>query len=217
MHNLRYPMLAPDGNGGGDPAPATAPTAPSTPATAPATGKVWTDDYVQQLRDEAKNHRLGKKTAETLLRKVLGLKDEEDIDETKITAYQTKQQQAIADAASKANARVIAAEIKLMADYDPKLLARLVDHSKISVDDAGNVTGLKEQLPALEAEFPAIKVAGKPAAAAPAAGAGGFNPPATSNGTEIQQTEEALKAAQLAGNTALVIALRNKLFTLQKG
>ena len=208
------PMLAPEGAGSGDPAPAAAPTAPPTTAA----GKVFTEEYVQTLREEAKNHRLAKKSAESLLRKVIGLKDDDEIDETKITAYQTNQQKAISDAMAAANNRIIEAEIKSMADhYDIKLLGRLIDRSKITVDDKGDVKGITEQLDALALEFPAIKKAGAPAAtpaAAPAAG--GFNPSNTPPATAIQQTEEALKAAQAQGNTKLVVALRNKLFELQK-
>lgn len=208
------PMLAPEGAGSGDPAPAAAPATPPTTAA----GKVFTEEYVQTLREEAKNHRLAKKSAESLLRKVIGLKDDDEIDETKITAYQTNQQKAISDAMAAANNRIIEAEIKGMADhYDIKLLGRLIDRSKITVDDKGDVKGITEQLDALALEFPAIKKAGAPAATpATAPAAGGFNPSNTPPATAIQQTEEALKAAQAQGNTKLVVALRNKLFELQK-
>jgi hypothetical protein len=207
-------MLAPEGAGGGEPTPA----APA-PTTTPAAGKVFTEEYVQTLREEAKNHRLAKKAAETLLRKVIGLKDDDEIDEVKITAFQSNQQKAISDAMAAANNRIIEAEIKGMADhYDIKLLGRLIDRSKITVDDKGDVKGITEQLDALALEFPAIKKAGAPPAATPppAPAAGGFNPSNTPPATAIQQVEEAIKAAQAQGNTKLVVALRNKLFDLQK-
>lgn len=203
LKNLNLQLLA-----DGEPAGSVTPTTPAAPAPTP-TGKVFTEDYVLQLREEAKTNRLAKKAAESTVRKLIGLKDDEDIDETKISAYQTRQTQAVTEAVAKANARIISAEIKLQADkYDPKLLDRLIDRSKITVDDNGEVKGLQEQLPALEIEFPAIKKGVQTP--------GGFNPATPSTLTELQQLETALGTARAAGNNPLVIALQNKIFELQK-
>jgi hypothetical protein len=135
-------------------------------------GKVFNEEYVQSLREEAKANRLAKKAVEAKLKTLIGLKDDEDIDDAKITAYQTNQQKTVTEAVSKANARLISAEIKSLEGYDAKLLDRLVDRSKITIDEAGEIKGLSEQLPALEAEFPAIKKAFVPANAANPANSG---------------------------------------------
>ena len=42
--------------------------------------------------------------------------------------------------------------------YNTKLLARLIDKSKITVDESGNITGLEEAVKAVSDEFPAVIV-----------------------------------------------------------
>ena len=59
---------------------------------------------------------------------------------------------------AKAKESVINAEIKALQGYDNKLLARLIDSSKLTVDDSGKVTGLDEAVKAVEAEFPGVRI-----------------------------------------------------------
>ena len=188
----------------GDPAQTDAIAATKQP---PPSGKVWTDEYVQSLRDEAKQHRLARKAAEANLRKLIGLKDDEEIDDGKLTAYQTKQAQAIADATAKANAKLVAAEIKALQGYDIKLLDRLLDRSKLTVADDGTVNGLAEQLAALETDFPMIK---QTAPAAPP----GANPPGAGNAkTPEQQYAELYQQALKNPND---MSIRTEIFRLKE-
>lgn len=125
-------------------------------ASTPAQGKVWTDEYVQGLREEAKNHRLAKKAYEAKLRSLLGLKEDEEISDDRITQYQQSQSKAIEEAILKANDRLIKAEIKSLEGYDTKLVERLLDKSKLTINEDGTVTGLKEAVETLATEFPQI-------------------------------------------------------------
>jgi len=158
------------------------PTPEPTPAPSPQ-GKTFSEDYVKTIREEAKENRIARKAAEAEVlstkakfKALIGLKDDEDIDDVKISAYQASQQKALETALTKANARLITAEIKSLEGYDPKLVERLIDKSKIVIDDEGKITGLKEAVTALETEFPAIKVGGKQS---------GANPPASGNKEDL--------------------------------
>jgi len=102
-----------------------------------------------------------------------------------------------------ANERLIKAEIKGLDGYDTKLLSRLVDKSLITVDDNGDVTGLEEQLEALEAEFPMIKKQVQQQTGT------GANPPAGKPNTLETEYDEAMKA----GHLAEAIAIKNKIFS----
>ena len=139
--------------------------------TTPAAPKTFSEEYVKELREENKTFRQNKKAAEDKIRKLVGLKDDEDIDDSKITAWQTAQQKAITDKANLANERLIKAEIKSLDGYDSKLVERLLDKSKVTIADDGTVKGITEQLADLEKEFPVIKkaVAANPANPAPGA------------------------------------------------
>lgn len=182
-----------------------------TPITQPAptpSPKTFSEDYVQTLREEAKTNRLAKKAAEAKLKTLIGLKDDEDIDDAKITAYQNNLTKAQNEAIAKANARLITAEIKSQEGYDVKLVERLLDKSKLTIGDDGSVTGLKEALTALEVEFPQIKIA---ATATP-----GVNPPNASTLTEVQQLEADYAEAMKKGDMVTAVMLKNKLFALSK-
>jgi len=184
-----------------------APAAPPvvTPPTAPQ-GKVWTDEYVQGLREEAKTNRLAKKSAEAKLKTLLGLKEDEDIDDAKITAYQASLTKAQNDAIAKANARLITADIKSLEGYNAKLVEALIDKSKVTIADDGT-TNVKELVAALEVEFPQIKV-GK--VVTPPG-----NPP-PSDLSEVQQLEAEYNAAMKKGDMPTAVALKNKLFALSR-
>lgn len=182
-------------------------TTPATPPAAP-TGKTFSEDYVQTLREEAKTNRIAKKAAEAKLKTLLGLKDDEDIDDAKITAFQAKHQVELSTALQKANARLISAEIKSLEGYDAKLVERLLDKSKLNISDDGTVTGLKEAVAELEKEFPQIKLT---APATP-----GANPPGADTLTEAQRLQADYDAAMKSGNLAAAIAIKNKMFLSPK-
>jgi hypothetical protein len=165
---------------------------------------VWTDEYVSGLRAEAKEHRLAKKQYETHLRSLLGLTADDEISDSRVTAWQKEQQQASKDALSKANARLLDAEIKGLDGYDKKLVSKLIDRSVITIEEDGTVKGLTEQLEALATEFPAIKAA--------QAGGGGINPGASGAKSELELLQEEYDKAT---NTATRIAIKNKIFVLQ--
>lgn len=143
----------------GDPAPAEPANQPSTPA-----GKTFSEEYVSALRGESANYRTKAKTYESVLRKALGLKDGEELGnlDGRLTAYQQAQQKQINDTLTLANQRLISAELKSMEGYDHKLLSRVIDLSKVTVDDNGEVTGLKEAVEIAAKEFPAVLVEKRP-------------------------------------------------------
>lgn len=96
------------------------------------------------------------KAYESALRQLLGLKDVDSLDDlnAKVADYQNK-----ADNALKiANERLITAAINSLSGYDTKLLAKVMDRDKISVDDKGEVVGLAEAAEAAAKEFPAVVV-----------------------------------------------------------
>lgn len=189
----------------------TNPTPPAAnPAPAPAAqGKIWTDEYVQALRDEAKNNRLQKRAYESHLRTLMGLKEGEDIDDSKVAQYKASIDKASADVLTKANERLILAELRGMTEYNTKLAEKLVDRSKINVAEDGTVTGVAEALTALALEFPEIKKANPSTPPA--------NPANAGNGaSELEQIQTAYDDAVKNGRTAEAIALKNKLFEAQK-
>lgn len=188
-------------------------TSTETTETTQPTGKTFSEDYVKTVREEAKENRLARKAAEqeaiaikAKFKKLIGLKDDEDFDDAKITAYQARQQDEITNALKKANERLLLAEIKSLEGYDYKLVDRLLNKATITVTDTGEIKGLKEAVEALTVEFPQIKKV------APAAG--GANPPP---GTKTAQTdyEDAVKASQQhPGDSSLmqkVFLLKEKL------
>ena len=128
--------------------------------TEPPAGKTFSEEYVQALRGESANHRTRARAAETALRQVLGLGETDDLGDVnaRISAFKASQESAQAKALEKANARLIAAEMKSLTDYDQKLLGKLIDLSKVTVDDSGAVKGLKEAAEAAAKEFPQLRI-----------------------------------------------------------
>ena len=138
------------------PTPAPAPTPEPTPT---ATPKIFSEDYVKALRNEAKSYRVAGKSYESALKKLFNLSDDEelgDIDK-RITDFNARQQKAIDEANNKMNEWLINAELQkaIGEDYNEKLTRKLIDYSAIKVED-GKVTGIKEALEALAAEYPEI-------------------------------------------------------------
>ena len=180
-----------------------------TIATAPVsepTAKTYPEEYVKAVREEAKENRIARKAVEAKLKKLIGLKDDEDIDDAKISAYQTAQQTQLSAARQNANDKLLLAEIKGLEGYDPKLVARLLDKSKVTIADDGTVTGLKEAVEALATEFPQVKKM--------AAAGGGANPPGANGAlTPQQEYDEAYAAALKNPRDSL---LRQKVFALKE-
>ena len=159
--------------------------APDNSAASKPEGKVWTDEYVKGLREEAKANRIQAKNYRLQLAKLLGLKDEDDVDDSKITAFQEKSQKEREALIQKANARLLAAEIKALDGYNAKLVDRLLDKSKVTVEEDGTIKGLKEAVEELAKEFPEVKIV--------AAGSGGVNPPPKNS--ELETLKQKLEKA----------------------
>jgi hypothetical protein len=166
-------------------------------------GKMFSEDYVQGLREEAKTYRLAKKELEAKFRALIGLKDDDELNEDKIESYKTTKEAELNAAIAKANDRLILAEIKSLEGYDPKLVARLLDKSKVTIAEDGTVTGLKEAVAELEKEFPQIKVTtpGNPAN------------PAQADKTPNDEYQELMKQIREHPNDTL---LKQKLFLLKE-
>ena len=94
------------------------------------------------------------KIYETALRKVLGLKDNEEFgDIDKRIADLEKRNSEIEQNAKNS---IISYAIKALNGYDTKLLNKVIDLTNVSIDEKGNVTGLDEAVKAAAAEFPAV-------------------------------------------------------------
>jgi hypothetical protein len=171
-------------------------------------GKVWTDEYVKTLREEAKESRLAKKALENTLRKLIGLNDGDELNAEKITQYEGSQAQRITEAITKANDRLVMAEIRAQQGYNTKLAEKLIDKSLIKIDDDGNVTGVVEALTALAVEYPEIVKKGN---TPPSANPPNVDTPPTDIDKLTLQHAEAIKNGRLGE----AIALKNQLFTLQ--
>lgn len=166
-------------------------------------GKMFSEDYVQGLREEAKTYRLAKKELEAKFRALIGLKDDDELNEDKIESYKTTKEAELNAAIAKANDRLILAEIKSLDGYDPKLVARLLDKSKVTIAEDGTVTGLEEAVAELEKEFPQIKATtpGNPAN------------PAQTDKTPNDEYQELMKQIREHPNDTL---LKQKLFLLKE-
>lgn len=95
-------------------------------------------------------------TYETALRKIFKLADGEELGDIdgKLTELEAEHEKLI----SATKDKLITASLNALDGYNTKLLARLIDKSKITVDDNGNITGLEEAVKAVSDEFPAVIV-----------------------------------------------------------
>lgn len=162
------------------------PPEPPRPANLPAPndppspeGKVFTEDYVKALREESKNHRLGKNVYAGMLRQILGLKEEDEITQAAVTAYIDGRAKEKDGVLQQANNRLISAAILGKSGYDAKLIDRLLTpelRAKLTVTDTGEVQGLDPILEELEKDFPQIKT-GNPAPPGPNPPGGKNKPP----------------------------------------
>lgn len=154
---INVQLFAADGDPAPDPAPT--PTPAAEPAPAPG-GKVFSEDYVRTLRDESAGHRVTAKKYEAALKTVFGIDADAELGDDldgHINALNQRNEAAQQNALQKANNRLIAAELRTRDGYDHKLLEKVIDLSKVTVDDNGEVKGLDEAIKAAETEFPAVK------------------------------------------------------------
>ena len=168
MLNINIQLFADDGNGQADPVNNSNPQqngATSKEGGSAASGKTFSEEYVHDLREESKTYRQQVKSLESSLRKALEIGDDEDIGDVnkRIEARKNTQEKALSDALNAANSRLIKAEIKALEGYDTKLLEKVMDMSKITVDENGEVKGVKEAAEAAEKEYPAVKINNQPA------------------------------------------------------
>lgn len=132
-------------------------TTPSEPTGADPTGtppEPNTEPTTEPPAEGGNDEQL--KTYESALRKLLNLKEDDALDDldTKINDYQSKAELAL----KRADERLIAAAINNLSGYDTKLLAKVMDMEKVSVDEKGEVVGLTEAVAEAAKEFPAVVV-----------------------------------------------------------
>ena len=180
-----------------------------TPEANPPEPKLFSEDYVKTIREEAKENRLARKAAEEerdnlalKLKDVIGLKPEDPLKDESITLYKENLTKNMNAALEKANERLLQAEIKSLDGYDVKLVSRLLDRSKVMIEEDGTVKGLKEAITALEEEFPQIRKGTQ---------TGGANPP-PNNATEVEVLEQKLKQAHKDGDALSIVSLTRQIF-----
>lgn len=171
--------------------------------------KLFSEDYVKTIREEAKENRLARKAAEEerdnlalKFKDVIGLKPEDPLKDESITLYKENLTKNMNAALEKANERLLQAEIKSLDGYDVKLVSRLLDRSKVMIEEDGTVKGLKEAITALEEEFPQIRKGTQN---------GGANPP-PNNATEVEVLEQKLKQAHKDGDALSIVSLTRQIF-----
>lgn len=171
--------------------------------------KLFSEDYVKTIREEAKENRLARKAAEEerdnlalKFKEVIGLKPEDPLKDESITLYKENLTKNMNTALEKANERLLQAEIKSLDGYDVKLVSRLLDRSKVTIEEDGTVKGLKEAITALEEEFPQIRKGTQ---------TGGANPP-PNNATEVEVLEQKLKQAHKDGDALSIVSLTRQIF-----
>ena len=179
------------------------------PEAKPPEPKLFSEDYVKTIREEAKENRLARKAAEEerdnlalKFKDVIGLKPEDPLKDESITLYKENLTKNMNTALEKANERLLQAEIKSLDGYDVKLVSRLLDRSKVTIEEDGTVKGLKEAITALEEEFPQIRKGTQN---------GGANPP-PNNATEVEVLEQKLKQAHKDGDALSIVSLTRQIF-----
>lgn len=175
------PAAAPPATPPPVPAAAPAPTpAPPTPATPPAAEKT-----AEQKELDAARLKLAKYEEAEAERKKAALTETERLKVEKDEAVNKA-----AAAVATANGRLIEAELKVKAGEmglrSPDLYLKLIDKSKMTVNDAGEVKGAKEALDALK--LADASLFGKPAVETSANASGKTKPPAGKPAAEGEKT-----------------------------
>lgn len=184
----RFPICAPDdgGAGGGGGAPAPAPAPASSPPPEPET---FSKEYVRELRAENKGWRLKAQEHETAARTAREAADKAAADA----------QAAITDANTKAEQRVIRAELKALAvkagivDLDG---LKLVDLSSVKLNEQGEVEGADALIDGLKQAKPYLfGTPGSSSTATPP----GKDPPPQKKATEMSKEEYEAERKKLLG------------------
>lgn len=179
----RFPFCAPEeGGGGGGGAPAPAPS----PAPEPET---FSKDYVRELRAENKGWRLKAQEQETAARTAKEAADKATADA----------QTAITEANTKAEQRIIRAELKALAvkagivDLDG---LKLVDLTSIKLNEQGEVEGADALIEGLKQAKPYLfGTPGSSSTATPP----GKDPPPQKRATEMSKEEYEAERKKLTG------------------
>lgn len=123
-------------------------------ATAEAKTEPQTAEPPKQTQADPNAEKLS--TYETALRKIFKLADGEELDDidSKLTEFEAEHEKLL----SAAKDKIITTSLNALEGYNTKLLARLIDRNKITVDENGNVTGLEEAAKAVSDEFPDVLI-----------------------------------------------------------
>ncbi len=172
--------------------------------------KVFSEEYVKQLRDENARRRLAEKNAKEELARVraaLGFKDDEPADLVRTAEHLRTQSAADRDAAREALVRAEFATAAAQRGFvDADAAYRLADMSAVTVDVAARqVDGLDEALDALASDKPFL-LGRRPGAGSPGGGtprAAGREDDASLSGRIRRQFERRLpRGMSVPGNSS---------------
>ena len=172
--------------------------------------KVFTEEYVKQLRDENARRRLAEKNMKEELARVraaLGFKDDESADLAKSAETLRTQSAADRDAARDALLRAECARVSTERGFvDADTAYRLADMSAVTVDVAARkVEGLREALDALASDKPFL-LGRRPGVGSPGGGtprAAGREDDASLSGRIRRQFEQHLpRGMSVSGNSS---------------
>jgi hypothetical protein len=183
----RFPLRSPS-DGGGAPGPAPAPT-PAPAAPTPPEPETFSKDYVRELRAENKGWRLKAQEQEAVAKSA-----KEAADKAAAEAQTT-----VAEANSKAEQRIIRAELKALAikagivDLDG---LKLVDLASVKLNEQGEVEGADALIEGLKKAKPYLfGTPGSSSTATPP----GKDPPAAKKATEMTKEEYEVERRKLTG------------------
>lgn len=127
---------------------------PNTNASATAAAKTEPQTAEPPKRSQSDPSIEKLSTYETSLRKIFKVADGEELGDidNKLTEFEAEHERLL----SAAKDKIITASLNALEGYNTKLLSRLIDRSKITVDDNDNITGLEEAVKAVLEEFPDV-------------------------------------------------------------
>ncbi len=184
--------------------------------------KVYGEDYVKKIRSESANYRTKLRELEKIMEqkqiefqnnlfKAFGLEPDPNKNyESQIENYKKKAQEAEVKANQKLIKVAIAARAIVEKAKDPADLLKFLDISKLEVEEAGTIKGLDAQIKELKEKKAYLFEIALPSPP------GGVNPAGNITKSEEEQLKEEYDNAIKTQNFALQIALKNKIFELQK-
>lgn len=95
---------------------------------------------------------------------------------------------------------------------DANDLTKFLDVSKLEIDEKGNISGLDVQINELKEQKAYLFDSDKPASSS---GTNPANNKTAGGRTEVEELQDSYKKAIKEGNTALAIAIKNKLFNMK--